>query len=91
MNAQTTFFDGNARPDVIKKFLLWDDIAGPLRQICKNVERPASEANLQTLAPEHPFPAGKLERAEPQASQSTTLHVETQNQETAYYLLKIIH
>jgi hypothetical protein len=75
---------------MIEKFLLWDDIAGALRQICKNVECSVAEANLQTLASEHPFSAGKLERAEPQASESTPLHVDTQNQEAAYYLLKII-
>src|SRR5690242_9959636 len=71
MDAQTSLFDGNSRPDVIKKFLLWDDFAGTLRQIYKNVERPAAEGKLQALAPNHPFPARKLERAELQASIDT--------------------
>ena len=65
MDAQTSFLYGNARPDVIHKLLLWDDFADALRQIYKNVERPAAEGKLQAIAPKHPFSARKLERAEP--------------------------
>jgi hypothetical protein len=53
---------------VINKLLLWDDFAGALRQINKNVERPAAEGELRALAPKHPFSARKLERAKPRAS-----------------------
>jgi len=68
MDAQTYLLYGNARPDVINKLLLWDDFAGALRQIYKNVERPAAEGELRALAPKHPFSARKLERAKPQTS-----------------------
>jgi hypothetical protein len=68
MDAQTSLLYGDARPDVIHKLLLWDDFAGALRQIYKNVERPAAEGKLQAIASKHPFSARKLERAKPQAS-----------------------
>jgi hypothetical protein len=65
MDAQTSLFDDNVRPDVINKLLLWDDFAGALRQIYKNVECPAAEGKLHAFAPKYPVPARKLERAEP--------------------------
>ena len=64
MDAQTYLLYGNARPDVIDEFFLWDDFAGALRQIYENIERPVAEGNLHALAPEHPISSRQLKWSE---------------------------
>src|SRR5580692_4405709 len=64
MDAQASLLYKNARPDVINKLFLWDDFAGALRQIYKNVERPAAERERNAIAAQDPLSARQLKRTE---------------------------
>ena len=51
VNPEGHLFYEDVRPDVTNKFLLCDDLAGPIGEIDQNIQRPAAERKHHTAAP----------------------------------------